>query len=259
MLTLYGQSFDSHLLIGTASYPSLQVMLDAIELSGAQIITVSLRRQLQGDVCANPFWNSIKTLGCQLLPNTAGCHSMQEAVTTAEMAREIFDTDWIKLEVIGDDYQLQPNVFELLKGAEELIKRGFKVFPYCTDDLLVCQRLWELGCQVLMPWAAPIGSGLGMINPYGLKTLRARLPNASLIVDAGIGRPSDAVQVMELGYDGVLLNSAVALASDAVTMASAFKAAVVAGRLAHESGCIPRREQARPSTPLLDTPFWQQS
>ncbi len=192
------------------------------------------------------------------MPNTAGCHCAQEAVTTAEMAREIFETNWIKLEVIGDDYTLQADVLESLKAATELIKRGFKVFPYCTDDLVMCQRLFDAGCEILMPWAAPIGSGKGIINAYALSTLRSRLPGATLIVDAGIGKPSDAAQAMELGYDAVLINSAIALAGSPVQMAQAFKSAIIAGRLGYEAICIPERNQASPSTALLDTPFWQQ-
>lgn len=258
MLSLYGKTLTSHFLLGTAAYPSLEIMLRAIKTSGAELITVALRRQLQTQSKINVFWESIKALDCHLLPNTAGCHSVQDAVTTAEMAREIFETDWIKLEVIGDDYNLQPDVIELVKAADQLVKRGFKVFPYCTDDLVVCQRLLDAGCEVLMPWAAPIGSGRGMINPYALQTLRARLPNVVLIVDAGIGKPSHALQVLEAGYDAVLVNSAVALADDPVLIADAFRLAILSGRAAYQAGCIPERNQAIPSTPVLDTPFWHQ-
>jgi thiazole synthase len=176
----------------------------------------------------------------------------------AEMAREIFATNWIKLEVIGDDYNLQPDPVELIKAAKILNQRGFIVFPYCTDDLVICQRLRDCGCEILMPWAAPIGSGRGVLNPYALETLRSRLPDVTLIVDAGIGKPSQAAYVMEMGFDAVLLNSAVALAADPVKMAGAFHDAVKAGRSAFEAGMMPERNMAHPSTALLDTPFWLQ-
>lgn len=258
VLKFYDQSFENHLLLGTAGYPSLEILCQAIQASGAEIITVALRRQLNDQSGNNEFWERIKRLDCQLLPNTAGCHQARDAITTAEMAREIFNTDWIKLEVIGDDYNLQPDVIELVKAAGELVQRGFKVFPYCTDDLVVCQRLLDAGCEVLMPWAAPIGSGRGIMNPYALTALRARFPNVTLVVDAGIGKPSDAVQAMELGYDAVLVNTAVASAGNPVMMARAFKNAVASGWQAYRAGCIPKRNQAVPSTPVLDTPFWSQ-
>jgi thiazole synthase len=198
-------------------------------------------------------------MNCHLLPNTAGCHHADEAVNLAEMARELFQTNWIKLEVIGDDYNLQPDPFELVKAAAILVKNGFDVFPYCTDDLVVCQRLIDSGCKILMPWAAPIGSGKGIINPYALATLRARLPDITLIVDAGIGKPSQAAGVMEMGFDAVLLNTAVSAARDPVTMAAAFRDAINAGRAAYEAGLMPERNTAHPSTSLIDTPFWHQS
>ncbi len=248
----------SRLLIGTAQYPSLQTMCDAITASQAEIVTVALKRQTQNKN-HNQFWETIRQLPVKLLPNTAGCHQANEAVNLAEAAREIFQTNWIKLEVIGDDYNLQPDVFELVKAAELLVKSGFEVFPYCTDDLVVCQRLLDAGCQILMPWAAPIGSGKGIINPYALQTLRARLPDVTLIVDAGIGKPSQAASVMEMGYDGVLLNTAVALARHPQKMAAAFCKAVQAGRDAYDAGLMPERNMAHPSTALIDTPFWHQS
>jgi thiazole synthase len=174
------------------------------------------------------------------------------------MAREIFNTPWIKLEVIGDDYTLQPDPVALIEAAARLVADGFEVFPYTTDDLVVAKRLMDVGCRILMPWAAPIGSGRGVMNPYALKTLRARLPEAILIVDAGLGKPSQAAQVMEMGFDGVLLNSAVALAEDPVTMARAFALGVESGRLGYEAGPMAEREMAVPSTPTLGTPFWHQ-
>jgi thiazole synthase len=258
MWQLTDKMLSSRFLLGTAQYPSLQTMQDAIIASQANVITVSLKRQFPKENRGNSFWNFIKNLNCHILPNTAGCHNANDAVTTAEMAREIFQTNWIKLEVIGDDYTLQPDPFELVKAAQVLIQHGFEVFPYCTDDLVLCQRLTDCGCKVLMPWAAPIGSGKGIINSYALETLRARLSDVTLIIDAGIGKPSHAVQAMELGFDGILLNTAVSLAKDPIKMAEAFRHAIIAGRLAFEAGMMPERDGAHPSTSLLDTPFWHQ-
>src|SRR5690606_707972 len=256
--TLYGKHFDSHFLIGTALYSSPQIMSDAIRASGAQIVTVSLRRQNPREGGGNAIWDFIKQLNCDLMPNTAGCRTAKEAVTLAQMSREIFGTSWIKLEVIGDDYNLQPDPFGTLDAAEQLIKLGLHVFPYCTDDLVLCQRLREVGCEVLMPWGAPIGTGRGLMNPYALQTLRERIPDVPLIVDAGIGKPSHALQAMELGFDGVLLNTAVAQAADPVLMAQAFSEAIVAGRKSYRAGAMPERQTAQPSTPTLGTPFWHQ-
>ncbi len=255
---LYGKKFQSRFLIGTALYSSPQVMSDAIRASGAQIITVSLRRQNPAQGGGNTLWDYIRQLGCDLLPNTAGCRTVKEAVTLAQMAREIFATDWIKLEVIGDDYNLQPDPFGTLEAAQQLIKLGFKVFPYCTDDLVLCQRLRDAGCEVLMPWGAPIGTGRGLMNPYALQTIRERIADVPLIVDAGIGKPSHAAQALELGCDGVLLNTAVAQAADPVLMAQAFRGAIEAGRNGYLAGAMPERQTAQPSTPTLGTPFWHQ-
>lgn len=253
-----GKTLNSRLLIGSALYPSPQIMQEAIQASGAGIVTISLRRQAAGDVAGQSFWQLIRELNLAILPNTAGCHSVKEAVTTAQMAREVFQTNWIKLEVIGDEYNLQPDPFELVKAAEVLVKDGFEVFPYTTDDLVLAKRLVEVGCRILMPWGSPIGSGKGIMNPYHLKAIRERFPDIQLIVDAGIGKPSDAVQAMELGYDGVLLNSAVALAQDPVKMGAAFKSAVCAGRLGYEAGMMSQRDFASPSTPVIGRPFWHQ-
>jgi thiazole synthase len=256
MWTLLDKQIPNRLLLGTAQYPSLQIMQDAILESEANIVTVSLKRQLSAVNGGKSFWDYIKSLNCHVLPNTAGCRNVNDAVTTAEMAREIFQTNWIKLEVIGDDYNLQPDPFALLEATRILISKGFDVFPYCTDDLVLCQRLRDSGCKILMPWAAPIGSGKGIINPYALETIRQRLPDVTLIVDAGIGKPSDATKAMELGYDAVLLNTAVSLAKNPVLMARAFRDAVRAGRCAYEAGMMAERNIAHPSTPVLDTPFW---
>lgn len=257
--TLYGATFTSRLLIGTALYPSPQIMSDAINASGAEIVTVSLRRQAPEQAGGNSLWTHIQDLNKTLLPNTAGCHSVKEAVTLAQMSRELFETDWIKLEVVGDDYNLQPDPLGTVEAAEQLIKLGFKVFPYCTDDLVICQRLRDVGCEVLMPWGSPIGTGRGLMNPYALQTIRERIPEMPLIVDAGIGKPSHAVQALELGYDGVLLNTAVAQAADPVLMAKAFRQAIEAGRNSYVAGAMPERQTAQPSTPTLGTPFWHQS
>ena len=257
--TLYGKNFSSRFLIGTALYPSPQIMREAILTSGAQIVTVSLRRQAPEQGGGNTIWDFIRALERTLLPNTAGCRSAKEAVTLAQMSREIFQTDWIKLEVIGDDYNLQPDPFGTLDAAAQLVKLGFHVFPYCTDDLVLCQRLRDVGCEVLMPWGAPIGTGRGLINPYALQCIRDRLPDVPLIVDAGIGKPSHAVQALELGYDGVLLNTAVAQAADPVLMAQAFRDAINAGRASYRAGCMPERQTAQPSTPTVGMPFWHQT
>lgn len=255
---LAGKTLTSRLLLGTARYPSLKVLAEAIRFSGAEVITIALRRQMQNAETSVAFWDVIKNLGCHLLPNTAGSQSAKEAILIAQMAREVFNTNWIKLEVSRDDLTLQPDPFELVAATQELINQGFEVFPYCTDDLVVCERLINLGCRVIMPWGAPIGSGKGLINPFALRMLRQRFEHVSLLVDAGIGAPSHAAQAMELGFNGVLLNSAVALAADPVKMAMAFAKSIEAGRLAFEAGLMPMRDFATPSTPLLGKPFWQQ-
>ncbi|MFN8551977.1 MAG: thiazole synthase [Candidatus Obscuribacterales bacterium] len=259
MWTVAGQSLESRMFIGSALYESPAVMQEALIASGADVVTVSLRRQGSDARTANGFWQFLRELNLRILPNTAGCRTEQEAVTTANLAREIFGTNWIKLEVIGDDYALHPDPFQLLSTAKTLIAQGFEIFPYCTADLVVAQRLVDAGCNILMPLAAPIGTGLGITDLRSLETLRERLPKVTLIVDAGLGKPSHAAQVMELGYDGILLNSAVALADDAVKMARAFKTAVVSGRLGFEAGLMKPRKSASASTPVIGTPFWQQS
>lgn len=258
MWTLADKTLTSRLLIGSALYPSPEIMAHAIRASGAEVVTVSLRRQLSPQAPDNQFWQMLKSLNLNVLPNTAGCHSAKEAITVAQMAREVFGTHWIKLEVIGDQYSLQPDPFALLEASQELIHQGFEVFPYCTDDLVLGEKLLQAGCRILMPWGAPIGTGKGLINPYALTTFRQRLPEATLIVDAGIGAPSHAAQAMELGFDGVLLNTAVAQALDPILMAEAFKHAVIAGHAGAKAGIIPERDLAQPSTPTIGTPFWHQ-
>jgi thiazole synthase len=192
----------------------------------------------------------------RVLPNTAGCRTPREAITTAQMARELFGTDWIKLEVIGNDDTLQPDLFGLLEAAKALAGDGFKVFPYTTEDLIAAERLLEAGCEVLMPWAAPIGTGRGLANRYALKSLRSYFPTVPLIIDAGIGAPSHAAEAMEMGFDAVLLNTAVAKAAEPARMARAFAAAIEGGRMAYEAGLMEARDMAAPSTPVAGTPFF---
>lgn len=251
MLTFYGDTVSSRLLLGTAQYPSPKVLAEAVKASGAQILTVSLRRETAGGGTGGQFWEMIRELGLRVLPNTAGCHSVKEAVTTAKMARDLFGTDWIKLEVIGHHDSLQPDVFGLVEAARILSDDGFKVFPYTTEDVVVGEKLPEAGCEVLMPWCAPIGSARGPVNPDALRSYRAHFPDVPLVVDAGLGRPSHAAQVLELGFDAVLLNTAVAKAGDPVAMAKAFANAVDAGRLAFEAIPLEPRDMAVPSTPVI--------
>lgn len=253
---LADKQLTSRLLLGTAQYPSPEVMRDAVRASGAEVVTVALRRQSPGDKAGERFWSLIRELNVQVLPNTAGCRNVKEAVTTARMARELFETNWIKLEVIGDDFTLQPDTAGLVEAARILIGEGFEVLPYTTEDLITAQRLVEAGCSVVMPWGSYIGSGQGLVNEFALRTLRARLPDTTLIVDAGLGRPSEAARAMELGFDGVLVNSAVALSADPPHMARAFAEGVTAGRAGYEAGFMPKRDMAAPSTPTLGTPFW---
>jgi thiazole synthase len=255
MLQLYGTSVRSRLLLGTARYPSPAVLTEAVRASRAEIVTVSLRRESGGERSGQAFWSLIRELGVRVLPNTAGCHSVKEAVTTAHMAREVFATPWIKLEVIGEDDTLQPDVFGLTEAARILCGEGFEVFPYTTEDLVVAERLVAAGCSVLMPWGAPIGSGRGLNNLFGLRALRAHFPGVPLIVDAGLGVPSHAAQALEAGCDAVLINSAVAQAGNPPLMAAAFAQAVEAGRLAYEAGPIEARDFAAPSTPVVGAAF----
>jgi thiazole synthase len=254
VLTVYGVELQSRFFIGTARYPSPAVLQQAIAASGAQVVTVGLKRQLAAGGAPNDF-QLIRESGARVLPNTAGCYTAKEAVTIAKMARELYETNWIKLEVLGDEYTLQPDPFETLAAARELVRDGFEVFPYCTDDLVACQRLLDAGCRILMPWGAPIGSGQGLINPTALRTLRSRLPGVPLVVDAGIGSPKDAVQAMEMGYDAILLNTAVAQAHDPVAMARAFRLGIEAGRIAWEAGIMAPQDMAVATTPVTGRPF----
>ena len=259
-LDIYGTKLDSRMLIGSALYPSPKVMQESITASGAQVVTLSLSRQnpqkIGGQAGGENFWKIIQSLGLHLLPNTAGCHSVKEAVTMAQMSREIFQTDWVKLELVGDDFNLQPDPIDLVKATEILLNDGFKVLPYCTDDLVIARHLVELGCKVIMPWGSPIGTGKGLLNPYALQAIRERFPEVTLIVDSGIGKPSHAVQAMEMGVDGILLNTAIAHATNPQIMAQSFKGAIESGRLAYEAGLMVEQASAQPSTPTLDSPFW---
>ena len=254
-MKVYRVDVQSRLLLGTAGYPSPAILSQAVQASRTDVVTVSLRRESSGDRAGQGFWSLARDLKVRVLPNTAGCHSVKEAVTTAHMAREVFGTSWIKLEVIGEDDTLQPDVFGLVEAARILSAEGFQVFPYTTEDLIVAERLLEAGCEVLMPWGAPIGSGRGLNNLFGLKALRARFADVPLIVDAGIGVPSHAAQALELGFDAVLINTAVARAVDPAQMAGAFALAVEAGRAAYLAGPVEPRDLAVPSTPLIGRAF----
>jgi thiazole synthase len=255
LLKLYDIELHSRLLLGTSRYPSPAVLAEAVKASRSEIVTVSLRRESSGDRAGQGFWSLVSDLGVRVLPNTAGCHSVKEAVTTAQMAREVFGTSWIKLEVIGDDDTLQPDVFGLVEAARILCAEGFEVFPYTTEDLVVADKLLAAGCQVLMPWGSPIGSGRGLNNVFGLKTMRAHFPDIPLVIDAGVGVPSHAVQAMELGFDAVLVNTAIAQAANPVRMAESFARAVEAGYTARQAGPMEPRDLAVPSTPVIGTAF----
>lgn len=259
-LTLYGSHFSSRLLLGTARYESPRQLSDAIGNADPAMLTVSVRRQLTPSKdCGQSFWDLLRETGRTILPNTAGCHSAREAVQTACMARELFQTNLIKLEVIGDEVNLQPDPFGLVDAATELMKLGFQVLPYCTEDWVLARRLMDIGCEVLMPWAAPIGTGQGPRNVRALRELRERAPHITMIIDAGIGVPSHACQVMEWGFDGVLLNTAVSRAADPVRMAGAFSNAVRAGRSAFLAGPMVTQESAVASTPEIGRPFMPDS
>jgi len=255
MPRFYQTEVRSRLMLGTARYPSPAVLADAVRAARVEIVTVSLRRESAGERAGQAFWSLVRELGVRVLPNTAGCHTVKEAVTTAHMAREVFGTSWIKLEVIGEDDTLQPDVFGLVDAARILSAEGFEVFPYTTEDLVVAERLLAAGCKVLMPWGAPIGSGRGLNNLFGLTALRAHFPDVPLIIDAGLGVPSHAARALELGFDAVLINTAVAQARDPVQMAAAFAQAVEAGFAARQAGPIEPRDLAVPSTPLIGTAF----
>jgi len=255
MAVFYGVEVQSRLFLGTSLYPSPDIMTAAIKASGAEVVTVSLRRESAEARAGQGFWKLIQDLGVRVLPNTAGCHTVKEAVTTAHMAREVFDTPWIKLEVIGEEDTLHPDIFGSVEAARILTDDGFQVFPYTTEDLVAAGKLLDAGCEVLMPWGAPIGSGLGLNNIYGLRAMRSHFPDVPLVVDAGIGLPSHAAAAMELGFDAVLLNTAVAKAGDPAGMATAMAQAVEAGRAGFEADPMESRDMAAPSTPVMGKAF----
>jgi thiazole synthase len=245
-LVIAGLRIASRLFIGTAGYPNQQAMLAAIEASGAEIVTMSIRRaSMEGyaesliDLLGDRF---------RVLPNTSGCVTVKDAVLTAQLAREAIETDWVKLELIGDRETLYPDVEQLVQAAEELIKDGFTVLPYCNDDPVTCRKLADVGCAAVMPLGSPIGSGMGICNPYNIEMICAR-SEVPVILDAGIGTASDAVLALELGCDGILLNTAIAKAHDPVRMAAAMRAAVDAGIGARQAGRIPKRRYAEASSP----------
>jgi thiazole synthase len=246
VLTIAGRAFRSRLFLGTAGYPNRQVLLDALAASGAEMVTASIRRiSLAGE--EESLVDLLKGR-VQLLPNTAGCQTAKDAVLTAELAREALDTNWIKLEVIGDRELLYPDVEELVRATETLVARGFVVLPYCNEDPVACRKLADVGAAAVMPLGSPIGSGRGIANPHLIELIAARSP-VPVVLDAGIGTASDAALALELGCAAVLLNTAVAKAQDPVRMAAAMRAAVAAGREARLAGRIPKSSYAEPSSP----------
>jgi thiazole synthase len=250
-LVIAGREFGSRLILGTGGFASLDALADAIDASATEMVTVALRRvdpAAQGSIL-----DVIERAGVTVLPNTAGCFTARDAITTAHLAREAFATDWVKLEVIGDDRTLLPDGPELLAAAERLVADGFVVLPYTNDDPVLARRLQDVGCAAVMPLGSPIGSGMGIRNPYNLRIMRERI-ELPLILDAGVGTASDAALAMELGCDGVLCASAISRAKDPTAMAHAIKAAVEAGRIAHTAGRIPRRLYAEASTPETGLP-----
>jgi thiazole synthase len=249
-LVIAGRTFSSRLLMGTGQYRSLDMMMRAMQASGAEIVTVAIRRVDLGELNGESTLSVLRDGGWFLLPNTAGCFTARDAIMTAELAREALETEWVKLEVIGDDETLLPDTDELLKAAAELVRRGFKVLPYTNDDPIVAKKLRDVGCVAVMPLGSPIGSGMGIRNPYNLRIIREQITDVPVILDAGIGTASDAALAMELGCDAVLLSSAVSAAERPVQMAEAMRLAVEGGRLAYLAGRMPRRLYAKASSPL---------
>jgi thiazole synthase len=250
-LRIAGRTFRSRLLLGTGGFPSLELLAEAIALSGSELVTVALRRI--DPTARGSLVDVLSDAGVRLLPNTAGCFTARDAVLTAKLAREAFATDWVKLEVIGDEDTLLPDAPELLRAAEELVDDGFVVLPYTTDDPILARRLVDVGCAAVMPLGSPIGSGMGIRNPYNISLIREAV-QVPIVLDAGIGTASDAALAMELGCDAVMAASAIARAQDPVRMARAMRHAVEAGRLARTAGRIPRRLHATASTPSEGLP-----
>jgi thiazole synthase len=244
-LTIAGRTMRSRLLLGTGGFPSLELLAEAIAVSECELVTVALRRV--DPSARGSLMDVIAASGVDLLPNTAGCMTARDAVITARLAREAFATDWIKLEVIGDEDTLLPDAPELLRAAEELVDEGFVVLPYTTDDPVLARRLADIGCAAVMPLGSPIGSGMGIRNPYNIALIREAV-DVPVVLDAGVGTASDAALAMELGCDAVMAASSISRAQDPVAMARAMRAAVEAGRLARGAGRIPRRLYATAST-----------
>jgi thiazole synthase len=250
-LRIAGREFASRLILGTGGFLNHELLAGALELSGAQLCTVALRRV--DPAARGTILDVLDGAGVEVLPNTAGCFTARDAVLTAQLAREAFGTDWIKLEVIGDERTLLPDAVELLRAAETLVDQGFIVLPYTTEDPVLARRLEEVGCAAVMPLGSPIGSGMGIVNPYNISIIveRAQVP---VILDAGVGTASDAALALELGCDAVLCASAISRARDPLAMARAIRLAVQAGELARAAGRIPRRRHAEASTPQVGLP-----
>ncbi len=247
-LIIGGREFNSRLMVGTGKYASFEQTARALEISGAEIITVAVRR-VNLDRSKESLLDYIDPRKYTLLPNTAGCYTADDAIRTCRLAREAGMSDFVKLEVLGDEKTLFPDNEELLKAAKVLVSEGFTVLPYCSDDVILCKKLEDIGCAAVMPLGAPIGSGLGIRNPYNIKIILENV-KVPVIVDAGVGSASDAAIAMELGCDGVLMNTAIAGAQDPIAMAEAMKLAVIAGRLSYKAGRIPRKLYANASSPL---------
>ena len=249
-LVIAGREFKSRLILGSGKYESFELMERSLDASGTDMVTVAVRRVNLSDRSSESLLDHIDARKYHILPNTAGCYSADEAVRTAMLAREVLDTPWVKLEVIGDEKTLFPDNEGLLEATRALVREGFIVLPYLNDDLIVARRLIDAGAAAVMPLAAPIGSGLGIQNLTNLRILREQIREVPLIVDAGVGTASDAALAMELGVDGILMNSGIAGARDPIAMAEAMKHAVIAGRLAFQAGRIPRKLYATASSPL---------
>ncbi len=249
-LVIAGRAFRSRLIVGTGKYRGLAEMVRAHEASGAELVTVAVRRVNLSDRTKESLLGHIDRSKFFILPNTAGCYSAEEAIRTARLAREVGLSEWVKLEVIGDQQTLFPDTEELVRATQALVKEGFVVLPYTNDDLIVARKLIDAGAAAVMPLGAPIGSGMGIQNEANIRILRERITEVPLIVDAGVGTASDATVAMELGADGVLMNTAIAEAQDPVLMAEAMRDAVEAGRKAYLAGRIPKKLYASASSPL---------